>query len=165
MRGTRHIGLALVALSALTPSAVAAPVAGPLWVVVHPDNPTQPLDQDDVFALFTCARRFWSDQKAVVPFNAPARTPLREAFDRWALKMSPGESGRFWIDRRVRGAGTAPRKAPLPRIAIGALLRIPGAIAYVPAGTCLRGARVVAVVGAKGVRPPPDRPAEAPSCD
>jgi hypothetical protein len=50
----------------------------------------------------------------LVPFNYPAGTPERIAFDRVILQMSPDEVGRYWVDRKI-------------------VAKFPSAISYVPA--------------------------------
>lgn len=66
----------------------------------------------------------------LAPFNAEPNTAERTGFDLSVLGMSAGEAGRFWIDRKVRGQGAAPRSLPavhLPKV----VAKFPGAISYV----------------------------------
>lgn len=66
----------------------------------------------------------------LAPFNAEPNTKERSGFDLSVLGMSGDEAGRFWIDRKVRGQGAAPRSLPavhLPKV----VAKFPGAISYV----------------------------------
>ena len=70
--------------------------------------------------------------KTLVPFNSEAKTSERIGFDRGTLGMSPDEVGRFWVDRRVRGQGSAPRSLPSVMHMVKVVAKFPGAIGYVP---------------------------------
>jgi opacity protein-like surface antigen len=71
--------------------------------------------------------------KTLVPFNAEARTAERSGFDQAVLGMSPDETGRFWVDRKVRGQSGAPRSLPTVLHVAKVVAKFPGAIGYVPA--------------------------------
>jgi hypothetical protein len=71
--------------------------------------------------------------KTLVPFNAATATPERSGFDKAVLGMSPDEVGRFWVDRKVRGQGGAPRSLPSAAHIAKVAAKFPGAIAYLPA--------------------------------
>jgi hypothetical protein len=70
--------------------------------------------------------------KTLVPFNAEARTLERAGFDEAVLGMSPDETGRFWVDRKVRGQSGAPRSLPSMLYVIKVVAKFPAAISYVP---------------------------------
>ena len=70
--------------------------------------------------------------KTLVPFNAATATPERTGFDKAVLGMSPDEVGRFWVDRKVRGQGGAPRSLPSAAHIAKVAAKFPGAIAYLP---------------------------------
>jgi len=67
----------------------------------------------------------------IVPFNAEPKTDQRAGFDRAILGMTPDQAGRFWIDRKVRGEGAAPRSLPAVHLA-KVIAKFPGAIGYLP---------------------------------
>ena len=69
----------------------------------------------------------------LAPFNYPAGTPERIAFDRVILGMSPEEVGRFWVDRKIRGESQAPRSLPSALHVTKIVAKFPSAISYVPA--------------------------------
>src|SRR5688572_31501208 len=68
--------------------------------------------------------------KPLVPFNATPGTPERTGFDKAVLGMSPDEVGRFWVDRKIRGQGAAPRALPSAAHIAKVAAKFPGAIAY-----------------------------------
>jgi hypothetical protein len=70
--------------------------------------------------------------KTLVPFNAANNTPERTGFDKAVLGLSPDEVGRFWVDRKVRGQGGAPRSLPSAAHIAQVAAKFPGAIAYLP---------------------------------
>ncbi len=82
----------------------------------------------------------------LAPFNAEPNTAERAGFDRTVLGMSPEETGRFWIDRKVRGQGAAPRSLPavhLPKV----VAKFPGAISYLRVDQLTRDVRALKVDG------------------
>ncbi len=101
-----------------------------LAVVVGPDNPTRDLSHQRLRRAFLGQTVQGADGRRLVPLNHPPRSVDRVGFDRVALGMTPNQVARFWIDRRIRGDGHAPRSvgsiATLQRV----VARLPGAIAY-----------------------------------
>jgi ABC-type phosphate transport system substrate-binding protein len=130
-----HLGLAFaLALGRAALAADAEPPPAPeLAVIVHRGTAPDGLDRVQLAALFTAARQRWGDGSPVIAFNLGAGSPLRRAFDRAVLGMTPEQVGRFWVDQRVRGGPRPPRTLPDPATAIKLVARIKGAIAYVPA--------------------------------
>lgn len=69
----------------------------------------------------------------LVPLNQPPNSPVRVAFDRLVLGMDSDAVGRYWIDRRMRGQGTAPRAVESTLLLQRLVAKLPGAIAYLKA--------------------------------
>jgi len=65
----------------------------------------------------------------LAPFNAEPNSDERAGFDLAVLEMTPDEAGRFWVDRKVRGQGAAPRSLPAAHLA-KVVAKFPGAISY-----------------------------------
>jgi hypothetical protein len=65
----------------------------------------------------------------LAPFNAVPNSHERAGFDLAVLSMNPEEVGRFWVDRKVRGHGAAPRSLPAIHLA-KVIAKFPGAIGY-----------------------------------
>jgi hypothetical protein len=104
------------------------------------------MDRNELAAVFTLSLRNWSNGRKAVPFNYAANHSYRVAFDEAVLRMEPGQVARFWITRRVRGQGTAPRTVSSPQLMAKVVSRLPGAVGYVPQGVDTSGAVVVARV-------------------
>lgn len=102
-----------------------------LVVVVVKGSPVTSISRTDLKHCFL-GDSISSGGKTLVPFNAEAKTSDRMGFDRGALGMSPDEVGRFWVDRRVRGQGSAPRSLPSVIHMVKVVAKFPGAIGYVP---------------------------------
>jgi ABC-type phosphate transport system substrate-binding protein len=69
----------------------------------------------------------------MVPFSYSPDSSVRRVFDQLALNMSPDQVGAYWIDRRIRGQGMAPRTVPSPQIMKAVIAKLPGSIGYVSA--------------------------------
>lgn len=100
-----------------------------LIVVVAKGSPLKNLARDELKRCFM-GDPVSSDGKPVIPFNASIGSPERAGFDRKVLGMSPEEVGRFWVDRKVRGQGGAPRSLPTPAHIAKVAAKFPGAIGY-----------------------------------
>jgi hypothetical protein len=143
MRRRRAV-LALAAFAVAMVAGAGDGVAGgdddvELVVIVASAN-TQAVSASDLEAWFLRKERRWPNGDVLVPINAPPDTPPRRVFDRAALKMSPEESARYWLDQRIRSGDSAPREV------VKLVAKLPGAIAYVAATQELAGVRVVARV-------------------
>jgi hypothetical protein len=85
--------------------------------------------------------------RKLVPFNASPNSPERVGFDRAVLGMTPEQVGRYWVDRKVRGQGSAPRSLPSAAHAVKVAAKFPGAIAYLPADQLTEDIQPVAIDG------------------
>jgi hypothetical protein len=115
-----------------------------LLVIVHPRLQLNELSADRLEAIFTMSAREWPDGEPTVPYNYAPGSAYREAFDRGVLRMAPEEVARFWIDRRIRGMGDAPRKVPSVALMLRVVANLRGAIGYVPDGPLPPDVKVVA---------------------
>lgn len=92
--------------------------------------------------------------KRLIPLNHPPNTPERVAFDRVVLGLDPAGVGRFWIARRIRDEGFAPRTFPSSELGMRAVAAYPGIISYVRASAVTANVRVLTIdqiaVGQKG---------------
>ena len=146
----------LVLVLSLAATAAGAPEVE-LVVIVNPSQRTSALSRADLFTVFTSARRQWDDGAAVVAFNSAPDDDTRHAFDRAVLRMTPDEVARFWIDQRVRSGTRPPRQVPDPRMAVRAVAKLPGAIAYVRPELADGSVRIVARIVGGGVVEPVKR--------
>jgi hypothetical protein len=121
-----------------------------LLVIVHPRVRLNELSADRLEAIFTLSEREWPGGEPAVPYNYAPGSPYRDRFDRAVLRMGPDEVARFWIDRRIRGMGDAPRKVPTVALMLRVVANLPGAIGYVPEGPLPPDVKLVArVVGGR----------------
>lgn len=117
-----------------------------LQILVASSSSLQNISLSDLRQLYRGRMRSLAGQ-AAVPFNHPPRAPDRVIFDNVVLGMGPDEVGRYWVDQKIRGAGSPPRTVD----SVGMLLRVvghlPGAIGYVREGYSAPDVRVIAVDG------------------
>ena len=137
------VGLASATLLAWHGPLLAAPR---IAVIVNAKNPVKSLGLDEIEAIFKALKRSWSGGKRILPFNFPARDPLRVAFDRSALHMEPGAVARYWIDQRVRGGQHPPTQVPTIAMMREVVSSLETAIGYVPTSEVRSGVKVVAEV-------------------
>lgn len=83
----------------------------------------------------------------LVPFNHPANSPDRVAFDRIVLGMSPEEVGRYWIDQKIRGGDAPPRTIDSVALLVRVVVALPGAFAYVREGFSSPELKIVSLDG------------------
>src|SRR5262245_4601652 len=83
----------------------------------------------------------------LVPLNQPPGTPVRVAFDRIVLGMDPDQVGRYWIDRRMRGEGSAPRSVDSPLLLQRLVAKLPGAVAYLKTEPLMEQVRALRIDG------------------
>lgn len=147
------IGLAL----ALSSRATSVAEDDTLLVIVHPDVNAGPLSGDSLGAIYTMAKRGWPGGQNIVPYNYDPNSKLRIVFDQVVLGLDPGQSARFWVDHRIRGAGSPPRRVPSVALMVRVVSHLSGAIGYVPAGTPTTGTKVVARISNNRVQPVSER--------
>jgi hypothetical protein len=134
--------LTALGLQPITRAADAPPSR--LLVIGHPGTVPARLDADLLQQAFLKQRMVWPSGARVVPFNFPPSDPVRVAFDRAALGMSPVRSAAYWIDARIRHGLDAPRTVSSATLAINIVARLPGSIAYVPEAALPANVNVVA---------------------
>jgi len=138
--------LILFCLAALAWSPPAAADGRKLVVVVAKGSRVTNLSRGDLKRCFT-GEPISAGDKTLVPFNATPNSPDRTGFDKAVLGMSADEVGRFWVDRKVRGQGAAPRSLPSVAHVAKVVAKFPGAIGYLPADQLTSDIQAVAVDG------------------
>jgi hypothetical protein len=88
-----------------------------------------------------------------VPFNYGPDDPLRISFDALAFHLSKEASGRYWVDRRIRGQGLPPRAIANQPLLRAVIARLPGAIGYVTADQLNGSVRALTLDGVAYDRP------------
>jgi hypothetical protein len=86
-------------------------------------------------------------------FNLPASSAERQLFEKLVLGLTPDQVAKYWIDRRIRGQGGAPKTAPNPEVLLKVAANFPGAIAYVPQGLTAPAVKNLAIEGKASTDP------------
>jgi hypothetical protein len=114
-------------------------VAGPrrvwpaegLTLITGATSPVSDISRGELKRLFLGDPVVVAGQR-LTAFNLPASTAERQLFEKLVLGMSPDQVAKYWIDRRIRGQGGAPKTAPSPEVLLKVAANFPGAITYVP---------------------------------
>lgn len=139
MRTLGHMGRTLAVLLLLWAAASpldltvgAQPPAAPshLVVIVAADSTLRDVSRALLKRVFL-GEPAEHDGVRMVPLNYAPDDPLRVAFDRAALGFSSEASGRYWVDRRIRGQGLPPRAVPTPALLRAVVARLRGGIGYI----------------------------------
>ena len=141
------VGALLGALSMPEPARAEAQV---IAIVVDRDNPRSDIGVEELRGLFLGKRGEWPDGTRAVPIDLESGASPRRVFCPTVLRMSEVEFERYWVDQRVRGAGTGPRSVSSPGLVVRLVARVRGAVGYVPLSR-VDGSVKVLTVG--GVRP------------
>jgi ABC-type phosphate transport system substrate-binding protein len=153
---TQRILVGAIAIAALAvperPSR-AEPSQGELVVIVNAGNADKP-SAGTLEKIFLRKEMTWDSGERIIPLNASPDSDRRQRFDRVVLGMTPDEAARYWLDQRIRGAGTAPREVGDAVLTVKLVARLSGTIGYVPAEIQLSGVRVVARIRNDKVIPP-----------
>ncbi|OFX21839.1 MAG: hypothetical protein A2V77_20100 [Anaeromyxobacter sp. RBG_16_69_14] len=141
---TWFLSLAIVGALCAPVAALAEPQA--IAIVVDRDNPMSNIGVEALRSLFLGKRREWPDGTRAVPVNLEAGPP-HHAFCSTVLRMSEADYERYWIDEKVRGAGTGPRPLSSSSLVIRLVARVRGAVGYVPLGRIDGSVKVLSVAG------------------
>jgi hypothetical protein len=118
-----------------------------LLVVVQKSSPLSELSLRDLKRLYLGEFISDSDGNKLTALNHPPKSPDRVGFDAVVLKMTPEEAGRFWIDRRIRGQGAAPRSVAPRELLRKIVAAYPGAVTYLRDGEVDPQLKVLAIDG------------------
>jgi len=121
-------------------------------IVVDRDNPQSDIGLEDLRSLFLGKRREWPDGTRAVPIDLEFSV-ARDAFCATVLRMRKGDVQRYWVDQRIRGAGSAPRVAPSAASVIRLVARVRGAVGYVPLAQVDGSVKILTVGGVAPGKP------------
>ena len=79
-----------------------------LVVVVHPDNPLQQVDMEELAELYLGKRQGLADMKSLAPLDLRS-TELRERFYRQVAQRNLAQLRAYWSKRVFTGKGRPPR--------------------------------------------------------
>jgi hypothetical protein len=142
-------GFAILALTFLTPAADAGSGAEPMAVVVSSDSSVTDLSLYKLKRLYLGDNIVAPSGRKLIPLNRGKNTAERVDFDERVLDMSPAESSRYWIDRRIRGRSGAPKAVDPARVVQKVVAEVPGAISYVRLSELSDQVKVVKIGGKK----------------
>ena len=129
-----------VAAGFLFPSGLSAQDAGTYKIIVNPVNPVTSLTKSQLTNIFLRRTTAWDNGQPVRPVDQAETSPLREAFSREVLGLSPAVA--------TQQAGAASTGEPLLAVAsdreVLAYVRLkPGGVGYVSAAAATQGLKVL----------------------
>lgn len=142
------LALFLLVGRAQQPSAHAQqPVRDPLVVIVARETGLTNIATSLLRTAFRGEYAEYASGKRLLPLNHPPSSAERIAFDQTVLGLDSDAMGRFWIARRIRGEGFAPRAFPNAALGVRAVAAYPGAITYVRARHATSAVRILTIDG------------------
>lgn len=120
-----------------------------LALVVASDSPLQNLSLYELKRLYLGANINDPSGSRIVPFNQPARTTDRMAFDESVLRMDPDRVAKYWIDRKIRGQSGAPKAVGSADLLQRVVTRVSHSLAYVRVDQVRDDVRVLSIDGKK----------------
>lgn len=132
LRGLAWLGVFALGLGVSRPSPAATPPVPPRLVVVVSAGSTLKEISHGLLRRVFLGEPAEHGGVRLIPLNYAPGDPLRSAFDRAALGLSPDAVGRYWVDRRIRGQGLPPRTVGSAALMRAVVARLPGAIGYLP---------------------------------
>lgn len=83
-----------------------------ILIVVNKASDTGSVSEEEIKNIFLLRRERWSSGQSVVPINAPAQSPLREAFAKRVLGMRVDEEQTYWHRYKIRNGSNPPPEFP-----------------------------------------------------
>ena len=106
-------------------------------VVVNASNEVSEMSPDAVARLFLRKARAWRGGRTAVPVDLSLASPLRVAFSRKVLGLSPAEVRDYWMKQTLSGGDVPPAIRPSEREVLDFVKGEAGGIGYVSADTKL----------------------------
>jgi len=147
-RGTALLSASLLTLAglALVVPSVTGAQAQPIAIVVDRDNPASDISAEELRSFYLGKRHEWADGTRAVPIDLEAGAS-RRAFLQAVLRMDEAGYDRYWIDQKVRGAGTGPKPVATASLVVRLVARVRGAVGFVPLGRVDGSVKVLTVGG------------------
>jgi hypothetical protein len=140
--GTVVAGLPLGgSANAQTPSSLA--------LVVSKTSPIQQLSQFELKRLYLGSHITDPSGERIIAFNQAPNSPDRIAFEQRVLGMTPEEVARYWIDRKIRGEGGAPKAVGSVELLQRVVSKLEHSVAYVRVDLVRPEVRMLAIAGAE----------------
>ena len=141
------LGAVAGSLGAWPTVARAQPGAPSLAIVVAKSSPIQQLTQFELKKLYLGSIITDAAGERIIPFNQTPNAPDRVLFEDRVLGMTPEEVARYWIERKIRGQGGAPKAVSPADLLQKVVSRLEHSVAYVRADQVLPDVRVIAIDG------------------
>lgn len=119
-----------------------------LALVVAKSSPIQQLSQFELKKLYLGANINDPSGERIIAFNQAPNSSDRVAFESKVLGMQPDEVARYWIDRKIRGDGGAPKAVASVELLQRVVSKMEHSVAYVRADQVRPEVRIVAIDGA-----------------
>jgi len=123
-------------LAGETRSPEAGPSAG-YRIIVNAANPATDVTRGEVAALFLRGLARWRHGASSAPVDQSLGSPVREAFSRDLLGMTPGGVRRHWEERMVSARETPPPARASDEEVVTHVEKKAGGIGYVTAAAAL----------------------------
>ena len=125
-----------------------SPSRDSLAVVVAKNSPIQHLSLFELKKLYLGSNINDPTGERIIPFNQAPNSPDRVAFEDNCLDMTPEQVARYWIDRKIRGEGGAPRSVGSAELLQRVVSKMEHSVAYVRIGSLRPEVRAIAIDGA-----------------
>jgi len=135
------------ATAGLPLGSASADVQGALAVVVAKTSPIKQLSQFELKKLYLGSIINDPSGERIVAFNQAPNSPDRVAFEERVLGLSPDEVSRYWIDRKIRGEGGAPKAVGSVELLQRVVSKLEHSVAYVRVDQVRPEVRIVAIDG------------------
>jgi hypothetical protein len=115
-------------------------------VIAHPGNPIGAIDRAFLAQAYLKKIASWPHGEPILPVDLQRDSPTRLRFTQRVLGRSPLAVRNYWQQIIFSGRGVPPPEVASDEGVVGFVLRHPGALGYVAAGTELRGTKPITVV-------------------
>ena len=114
-------------------------------VLVHPSNSSTSVSREFVADAFLKKATRWSHDEAIRPVDLRPDSATRRHFSKTILRRSVAAVRSYWQQRIFSGRGVPPPELDDDLAVVRYVLKYPGAVGYVAAGTPHEGAKVLTV--------------------
>ena len=139
--------LTLAVVPLLWSAVPAAPLTGPLAIVLNRDNPVAVLTLPDLQRIFRKQTRMWPHGEPVVPVDWDATTEVRQEFTKQVLNRTVREMADFWVQQNITQGLTPPSTLKSARAVLRFVASVPGAIGYLPAAEVDETVKIIEIKG------------------
>ena len=138
---------AAAGLTALRVNPAFAQSSDSLAIVVAKTSPIQSLSQFELKKLYLGTVITDGSGERILPFNQAPNAPDRVLFEDRVLGMTADELARYWIDRKIRGQGGAPKAVSPVDLLQKVVSRLEHSVAYVRVTNVSPEVRVIPIDG------------------